>query len=58
MLDLLEVYEDDLERNYAILVEVLIAHREILPEHGLPSVKDCQATCLMKCSICIWMSDS
>ena len=48
MLDLLEVYEDDLERNYAILVEVLIAFREILPEHGLPCVKDCQATYLMK----------
>lgn len=42
---LLQVYEDDLERNYYIIQELLIALREVLPG-GIPHVKDFEAPCL------------
>ena len=39
----LEVYEDDVDRNYGLILEVLIALRETLRMDGLPHVKDFQA---------------
>jgi len=41
-----QVYEDDLERNYHLILEILIAIKTTLP-NGLPTVKDLQA-CLYK----------
>ena len=41
-----EVYEDDVDRNYALLVEMLIALKETLRCDGLPHVKDLQAILL------------
>ena len=38
-----EVYEDDVDRNYSLLVEVMIALRDTLRSEGLPHVKDFQA---------------
>ena len=37
------MYEDDLERNYQLLIEILIALRDTLTMDGLPHVKDLQA---------------
>lgn len=39
----LEVYEDDVDRNYALVVELLIALKETLCTDGLPHAKDLQA---------------
>ena len=40
---ILQVYEDDVERNYQLLVELLIALKDVLRQDGLPFVKDLQA---------------
>ena len=41
-----QVYEDDLGRNYQLLLEILIALKESLAAgEGLPTVKDLQASC-------------
>ena len=40
---ILQVYEDDVERNYQLLVELLIALKDVLRQDVLPFVKDLQA---------------
>lgn len=41
------VYEDDLQRNYQLLVEIIIALRDTLTMDGLPHVKDLQGAYLL-----------
>ena len=48
---ILQVYEDDVERNYQLLIELLIALKDSLREDGLPFVKDLQAIWILMCHL-------
>ena len=57
-ISLTQVYEDDLDRNYHLLLEILIALKESLTAgDGLPTVKDLQASHTILNLVCIDVGD-